>query len=66
MARRNWWASGMGCRESEQSWKALLLDLHSRGLAQGPTPGYWRWGVGVLEGATPSVWANTLATVLGA
>jgi len=37
VARRNWWASGMGCRESEQSWKALLLSLHSRGLAQGPT-----------------------------
>jgi len=26
-----------GSRESEQSWKALLLDLHSRGLEHGPT-----------------------------
>jgi len=26
-----------GYRESEQSWKDLLLDLQSRGLAQGPT-----------------------------
>ena len=26
-----------GYRESEQSWKELLLDLKSRGLAQGPT-----------------------------
>ena len=26
-----------GYRESEQSWKALLLDLKSRGLAHGPT-----------------------------
>jgi transposase-like protein len=25
-----------GYRESEQSWKALLLDLKSRRLAQGP------------------------------
>jgi transposase-like protein len=26
-----------GYRESEQSWKDLLLDLHSRGLEHGPT-----------------------------
>jgi putative transposase len=38
-----------GYRESEQSWKDLLLDLQSRGLAQGPTlaigdgaVGFWK------------------------
>ena len=34
-----------GYRESEQSWKELLLDLQSRGLAHGPT---WAIGDGAL------------------
>jgi transposase-like protein len=55
-----------GYRESEQSWKELLLDLKSHGLAQGPTLRHWRWGVRFLEGAAPGVWADLLATVLGA
>jgi len=35
-----------GYRESEQSWKELLLDLKSHGLAQGPALaiGYGAWG----------------------
>jgi len=35
-----------GFRESELSWKQLLLDLKSRGLTTAPTAGDWRRGAG--------------------
>ena len=39
-----------GYRESEQSWKELLLDCKARGPGDRAEPGDRRRGVGVLEG----------------
>ena len=39
-----------GYRESEQSWKELLLDLHRRGLTIGPKLAVGDGGIGILEG----------------
>jgi transposase-like protein len=55
-----------GYRESEQSWKELLLDLKSRTPGAGANVGHWRWGARVLESAAPGVRPDSLATVLGA
>ena len=38
-----------GYRESEQSWRELLLDLKWRGLSAA-APGHRRRGAGLLEG----------------
>jgi putative transposase len=49
-----------GYRESEQSWKELLLDLKRRGLKIGPN---WRWamaGLGFWK-ALPQVYGQTRA-----
>ena len=55
-----------GYRESEQSWKELLLDVKARGLEVEPTPGDRRRGVGVLEGDAPGLGHDEGAAVLGA
>ena len=55
-----------GYRESEQSWKELLLDVKARGLEIEPTPGDRRRGVGVLEGDASGVGHDEGAAVLGA
>jgi len=61
-----------GSRESEQSWHALLLDLKSRGLVQGPTLalgdgalGFWK-ALRHVSGQTrwPRCWGQKTATVL--
>jgi putative transposase len=35
-AKRNLSASSTACRESDQSWREVLLDLKRRGLAMAP------------------------------
>ena len=55
-----------GYRESEQSWKELLLDCKARGLEIEPTPGDRRRGVGVLEGDASGLGHDEGAAVLGA
>ena len=54
-----------GYRESEQSWKALLLDPKAAG-SRWPQLGHWRWRVGGLASAAPRVRPDALATVVGA
>ena len=55
-----------GYRESEQSWKELLLDVKARGLEVEPQPGDRRRGVGVLEGDASGVGHDEGAALLGA
>ena len=54
-----------GFRESEQSWKELLLDVKARGLAMRAEAGHRRRGVGLLEGAAAGVSEHPGATLLG-
>ena len=54
-----------GFRESEQSWKGLLLDVKARGLGDRSEVGDRRRGVGLLEGPQASVSEDPGATLLG-
>ena len=54
-----------GYRESEQSWKELLLDCKARGLEIEPEPGDRRRGVGLLEGDRPGLALDPGPAVLG-
>ena len=54
-----------GYRESEQSWKELLLDC-TAGAGDRPEPGDRRRGVGLLEGGASGVAHDEGAAVLGA
>ena len=54
-----------GYRESEQSWKELLLDCKARGLEVEPQPGDRRRGVGLLEGDPAGLGHDEGAAVLG-
>jgi putative transposase len=49
-----------GYRESEQSWKELLLDLKRRGLKNGPKLAVGDGGLGFWK-ALPQVYGHTLA-----
>ena len=55
-----------GYRESEQSWREVLLDLKRRGLGIGPETGDRRWRARLLEGAPPSLRGRPRAALLGA
>jgi putative transposase len=55
-----------GYRESELSWKALLLRLKDQGLAQDPHLAIGCWGLRVLESLAPGVPHHSGATLLGA
>ena len=54
-----------GYRESEQSWKEVLLDLKQRGLTIDPKLAVGD-GAGILESCAASVRDHARATVLGA
>jgi len=54
-----------GFRESEMSWKQLLLDLKSRGLTTAPQLGDWRWHSWLLESAEQGLRRHPLAKMLG-
>lgn len=45
-----------GYRESEESWKELLLDLKRRGLEIDPKLATWGWLFGLLESVAAGVW----------
>ncbi len=51
-------ALAAGQRESEQSWRALLLDCQSRGLVLDPKVAVGDGGLGFWE-AVPQVWPTT-------
>ena len=55
-----------GYRESEQSWREVLLDLKRRGLGIGPELVTGRWRARLLEGAPPSLRGRPRAALLGA
>jgi transposase-like protein len=57
-----------GYRESEQSWKELLLDVKARGLSIEPSraePRHRRRGVGLLEGDRAGLALDAGAAMLG-
>ena len=55
-----------GFRESEQSWKEVLLDLKRRGLKIDPQAGHRRWRARFLESTAAGVWLDARAALLGA
>lgn len=54
-----------GYRESEQSWKELLLDVKARGQIDRSQAGDRRWGPGILESGATSVPIHTRAAMHG-
>jgi putative transposase len=54
-----------GFRESEQSWKAVLMDLKKRGLKIDPKLAIGERGAGFLEGTAAGLWIHTRAALLG-
>ena len=59
-------AMGDGVRESEASWKKLLLELKGRGMSVDPKLAIGRRSPGLLEGVLPGVPDHRGATLLGA
>ena len=55
-----------GYRESEQSWREVLLDLKRRGLGIGSGLVTGDGALGLLEGAPPSLRGRPRAALLGA
>ena len=54
-----------GFRESEQSWKGLLLDVKSHGLVVDPKLATGDGALGFCEGTSAGLPADAQATLLG-